>query len=259
MRPIRDISAAEIAPIRYVLTDIDDTLTVDGRLVPEAFEALWLLSDRGFKVIPVTGRPAGWCDCIVRQWPVSAVVGENGAFAYYLEKGRRRELLHTSVRFDVGYRLDALRDRILREVPGARVAGDQPFRRFDLALDFAEEEPHLGMDIVTRIVGIYREEGAEAKISSIHVNAWFGSYDKVSMSLMALETLFRERNPVSHVLFCGDSPNDEPMFALFPCSCGVANISRFAPLMKRLPAFLTEAVGGRGFRELVDRLIALTE
>jgi len=210
-------------------------------------------------VIPVTGRPAGWCDCIVRQWPVAAVVGENGAFAYYLEEGRRREILHPNVVFDAEARLFALRDRILREIPGSRVAGDQPFRRFDLALDFAEEEPPLGMETAEEIVRFCRDAGAEAKISSIHVNAWFGSYDKVSMSLIALERLFGETDPETGVLFCGDSPNDEPMFARFPRSCGVANIRKFASGMRHLPAFVTESSGGRGFRELADRLIGFRD
>src|SRR5438132_9157625 len=62
-----------------IASDIDDTITTDGKTPPEAFAALWRAHDAGLKIVPVTGRPAGWCDHIARMWPVDGVVGENGA------------------------------------------------------------------------------------------------------------------------------------------------------------------------------------
>ena len=53
--------------VRFLLTDIDDTITAGGKLGASAYSALWRLYDAGVKVIPVTGRPAGWCDMIIRQ------------------------------------------------------------------------------------------------------------------------------------------------------------------------------------------------
>jgi len=87
MRPLADLRDA--AAIRGVFCDIDDTLTTDGRLTARAYAALESLKAAGKLVVPVTGRPAGWCDHIARMWPVDAVVGENGAFYFqYDDKSR---------------------------------------------------------------------------------------------------------------------------------------------------------------------------
>ena len=80
MKPLVEFPVEQRGRIRGVLTDIDDTLTTHGRLFAASFGALERLRDAGLLVIPVTGRPAGWCDHIARMWPVDAVVGENGAF-----------------------------------------------------------------------------------------------------------------------------------------------------------------------------------
>ena len=64
MKPIRELSIGDASHIRYVLFDIDDTITTEGKLTAQAYQSLWDLSDAGFKVIPITGRPAGWCDLI---------------------------------------------------------------------------------------------------------------------------------------------------------------------------------------------------
>jgi len=252
---LKEASPQLFSSVKYVLTDIDDTLTEQGRLLPEAFNALWELHKRGILVIPVTGRPAGWCDCIVRQWPVAAVVGENGAFAYYLEKGRRKEILHPLVAPKDRKKLEDIKEKVLREIPGSRVAGDQPFRIYDLAIDFAEEEPVLGLEVAERIVSICKGQGAEAKISSIHVNTWFGTYNKVSMSVHLLKDFFRLSDLDKVVFFCGDSPNDEPMFEKFPLSCATANITPLLPYINTMPAFITEAPYGRGFAEAAGILI----
>ena len=83
MNPIQQLDAQRISKIKYILCDIDDTITTKGKLTAEAYNAMWKLHDAGYKVVPVTGRPAGWCDLIIREWPVEAVVGENGAFVNY--------------------------------------------------------------------------------------------------------------------------------------------------------------------------------
>ena len=97
MEPFVTIDPQRAEKIRYVLCDIDDTITTGGKLPAESYAALWRLHEAGYGVIPVTGRPAGWCDLIVRQWPVTAVVGENGAFVYYFRDGHRLTFTHPSV------------------------------------------------------------------------------------------------------------------------------------------------------------------
>lgn len=258
MQPIAQISSEVARTIQGVFMDIDDTLTVDGKLVPDAYAALWALKNAGLRVVPVTGRPAGWCDQIARQWPVNGVIGENGALAFFEQGGRLRHTYHPAVAApNARARWNAVRDAILKSVPGSRVARDQPYRMFDLAIDFAEEPPDLGLEAARAIQRIFEDHGAEAKISSIHVNGWWGRYDKLAMACrMAKEWWRTEPQALArHYLFCGDSPNDEPMFGFFDQAVGVANVAAFADVLKTPPRFITAGVGGYGFAEMVEVLL----
>jgi HAD superfamily hydrolase (TIGR01484 family) len=249
------------APIRGLFCDLDDTLTTDGRLTAEAYAALERLHDADLLVVPITGRPAGWCDHIARMWPVDAVVGENGAFYFSYDRSARR--LEQRFRDDPATRarnrarLEAVRDRILAEVPGTGLASDQAYREADLAIDWCEDVPRLGDAAVDRIVAIMRAAGMTAKVSSIHVNGWFGEYDKLGMT----RTLMQERFGVdldarrADYVFVGDSPNDAPLFAYFPHSVGVANVRQFGARIETWPAYVTRAAAGAGFAELAARLL----
>ena len=247
--------------IRAVLTDIDDTLTTDGKLTADAYAALERLRAAGKLVIPVTGRPAGWCDHIARMWPVDAVVGENGAF-YMRYDARRRTLVRRFVASDAEReaqrtKLAAIGAQILQAVPGSALASDQHYRETDLAIDFCEDVPRLPQSAIDRIVALMRAEGMTAKVSSIHVNGWFGAYDKLGMT----RTLMREAFDVDidaskgSFVFVGDSPNDAPMFDYFPLSVGVANVCDFIGRLDAEPKFVTERKSGDGFVELIERLL----
>lgn len=258
MLPFERMDAVTASKIRYVLCDIDDTITTCGKLTARAYAALWELHDAGVRVVPVTGRPAGWCDMIAREWPVRAVVGENGAFVFYAEGERVRAFTHPSIpEGDARARLDAVRDACLARVPGCRVARDQFARVYDLAIDFDEDPPRLGLEAAKRIKAVCEEFGATAKISSIHVNAWFGDYDKLNMARLFLGEVLGEGNIRESVLFFGDSPNDEPMFGFFPQSCAVANIAPFLGSLKSLPGYLAKGESGEGFTEAVRHFLGL--
>ncbi len=262
LRPLAALPAAALGAVRGVFADIDDTLTTDGRLTADAYVAMERLHASGLMVVPITGRPAGWCDHIARMWPVDAVVGENGAFWFAHDdaghKLVKRFLDDEAIRAANRARLVAVRDRILAEVPGTALASDQLYREADLAIDFCEDVPRLPEPAIDRIVAIMREAGMTAKISSIHVNGWFGQYDKLGMT----RTLMRERFAIdldarrSDFVFAGDSPNDAPMFRYFPLSVGVANVRAFAARLEHPPAFVTEAASGAGFVELAERLLS---
>jgi len=251
----------EAARVRGVFCDIDNTLTTDGRLTAEAYAALERLRAAGKLVVPITSRPAGWCDQIARMWPVDAVVGENGAFYFSYDTGARklirRFLEDEATRAANRARLEAVRDRILREVPGSALASDQPYRETDLAVDFCEDVPRLPAAAVERIVSIMEASGMTAKLSSIHVNGWFGHQDKLAMT----RTLMLERFGVDlerargDYAFVGDSPNDGPMFEFFPHSVGVANVRDFPERMPVEPKFVTTARCGAGFAELAEMII----
>lgn len=263
MTPIEQLSATQVSAIHTVITDIDDTVSTDGMLTATAYSALEKLQYSGLRVIVTTGRPAGWCDHIARMWPVDAVVGENGACCYWYDRLARK----LSVRHSLSpkalranrERLDAVAAQVLAGVPGAALASDQFCRLYDLAIDYCEDVPHVGELGVQRIVEIMEAVGMTAKVSSIHVNGWFGSYDKLSMSRDIMRDLYgvdldRERDQIA---YAGDSPNDAPMFAHFPYSVGVANVRDFVGKMDALPRYVTNARSGEGFAELASLLIAL--
>ncbi|GIK87672.1 MAG: haloacid dehalogenase [Betaproteobacteria bacterium] len=245
-----------------VLADIDDTITTEGRLTPEAYAALGRLHDAGLIVVPITGRPAGWCDHIARMWPVSGVVGENGAFWMRFDgaarKLVRRFLVPDAERAAQRARLDAIAQRILAEVPGCALASDQRYREADVAIDFREDVPPLPDAAIDRIVALMEAEGMTAKVSSIHVNGWFGRYDKLGMTRTFLAEAFGvdlDADP-SRFVFAGDSPNDAPMFAYFPRSVGVANVRDLIDRIAVPPAYVASRRGGDGFVELADHLLA---
>ena len=262
LRPLHEMPMTARRGVRGVLTDIDDTLTTDGRLTAEAYAALDRLSAGGFNVVPITGRPAGWCDHIARMWPVAGVVGENGAFWMRYDRAQRRLVKRyvatEAARAAQRARLQTIADRILAAVPGSALATDQPYRECDIAIDFREDVAPLSRAAVDRIVELMRAEGMTAKVSSIHVNGWFGEYDKLGMTRrFAAEVLDVDLDAErERFVFAGDSPNDAPMFAHFPLSVGMANVRQFLDRLESPPAFVTERAAGDGFVELADFLLA---
>ena len=259
MRPLGELRDA--GGVRGVFFDIDDTLTTNGALTAQAYEAMERLKSSGRYVVPITGRPAGWCDHIARMWPVDAVVGENGAFYFWYERDARklgkRYLIDGASRAANRARLDAIARRIVAVVPGCALASDQPYRDCDLAIDYREDVPELPLAAAERIAQLMRAEGMSAKISSIHVNGWFGDYDKLGMTkLLARERFDLELDAArGEFAFIGDSPNDAPMFGYFTNSVGVANIARFLGHLDAEPAYVTQRAGGAGFAELVEHLL----
>jgi len=260
MQPLQAMPIAIAGRVRALMTDIDDTLTTDGVLTAAAYQALESLHASGLIVIAVTGRPAGWCDHIARMWPVDAVIGENGAFYFQYLPDQRKMLQRfwtsEAERSANRARLSALSDRILAAVPGSALASDQPYRAADLAIDFCEDVEPLPRSAVDKIVALFEEAGAQAKVSSIHVNGWFGSYDKLSMAETLLRDAFDLDIKSDAIIYVGDSPNDEPMFAAIPLSVGVANVVDFADRLKAKPAYVTPSRSGAGFAELADFLLA---
>ena len=250
MKSLLDVPNELWRAVRAVGFDIDDTVTTDGRVTAEAYSAMWALKEAGFRVLAVTGRPAGWCDMIARTWPVDGVLGENGALFF-------RRVDQIVSRYDLGTppapgQLEALAERLLQRFPELKVASDQFCRRFDLAIDFADEIGPFPIARAEALARAFEDEGAKAKVSSIHVNGWFGAWDKAS----GLQQVLRHHFDLgTHQLaYVGDSPNDGPLFEIAALSVGVANIRDFTDLPEA-PAFVTPSAQGAGFAEFVTRLM----
>ena len=262
MNPFSQFPLSLKKNIRFILTDIDDTLTNNGRLPADVFVAMERLKEAGMRIIPITGRPAGWCDHIARMWPVDGLVGENGAFYFRyddrLRKMQRRYFKSEGQRKTDRRKLEQIKQEVLKEIPGCQVASDQAYREADLAIDFCEDVPPLPMKEVEKIVSCFENVAAKAKISSIHVNGWFGNYDKLTMTGIMFEEVFSHRleDVKDRVIFIGDSPNDAPMFSYFPNSVGVANVLHFKGMLDHSPACVTNKEGGYGFSEMVEILLS---
>ncbi len=198
---------------------------------------------------------------IARQWPVDGVVGENGAFYFRYEQSAsrmiRKYMKSSTERANERKKLNNLQSQITSQVPGAAIASDQAYREADLAIDFAEDVPLLPPNAVNRIAEIFEQQGAIAKVSSIHVNGWFGGYDKLTTSLRMLFDEFGIDATANReaIVFAGDSPNDAPMFEYFPNSVGVANVMHFKNSLPAAPTWITTKSGGQSFAELAGLLL----
>jgi len=256
---IRTISAEACKSLKGVFCDIDDTLTTEGRLDPPAFAALATAKEAGLRVIPVTGRPAGWADHIARFWPVDGVVAENGGLWFYMNGGSLQRRFHQplAIRDKNRQALTALSEQILKQVSGTALASDQPYRELDLAIDFCEDVPALPEASIDAIVSQFENAGAICKVSSIHVNGWYGDFDKWTGCVQFIRDRYDERleEDLERYVYFGDSANDEPMFQRFALSIGVANVVRFLPRMTHHPAFLCTQEGGLGFAEGIEHIL----
>ncbi len=259
LRPWAELPRDAARSVLGVLTDIDDTLTTDGAIGADALAALARLQAAGLHVIAITGRPMGWSEPFARDWPVDAIVAENGAVALFRE-GERLTIEYAqdaATRQRNAQRLRETAARVLHAVPGATLARDSAGRVTDIAIDhseFARLRPHQ----IDQVVAVMHGAGMHASVSSIHINGWFGEHDKLSGARWIVRRrlacdLDAERE---RWVYVGDSTNDQLMFGHFPLSVGVANLLRFAGELSVWPAYLTRGERGAGFAEVADALIA---
>jgi hypothetical protein len=268
MRPLSDWPLKDRRQLIGVFTDIDDTLTTDGAITPDALAALGALKAAGLHVIPITGRPVGWSVPFARTWPVDAIVAENGSTALIQNKNSRFPasnghcslsklyLQDATTRAAQFTRMQLVAARVQREVPGALLAQDSPGRETDIAIDHSEFT-HLPPDTIAQVVSILRGEGMTATVSSIHINGWFGAHDKWEGARWVVrELLGRDLDAeIARWVYVGDSTNDQRMFEHFARSVGVANIARFLCELTHLPRFVTAGARGAGFAEVAQAIL----
>lgn len=246
--------------VEWVLTDVDDTLTWQGKLPPETLIALAKLQDTGIKVIAVTGACAGWCDHIAQLWPVDAVIGENGAFI--MEKIDGQLTLSSEISLSTIAQKQALLKQqviqILKEYPDLKLTLDQNYRLCEVAIDIGQNRAPIAANIVAEVVSKINQLGANATASSIHINAWYGEHSKkvTSMDFLRKKGL-SETEIVSQACYVGDSLNDQFMFEVLPKSVGVANIKKYWQKLQHHPKFVMTQPGGFGFAQFSRQLLAI--
>lgn len=247
---------ADRRQIRGVLTDIDDTLTTEGVIGAEALQALADLQAAGLQVIPITGRPVGWSTPLATRWPVDAIVAENGAVAL-LQAGTRKIYQQDALLRQHNFaRLQQVAQHIRQEVPDAKLARDSAGRETDIAIDHSEFT-HLSLEQIAQVQRLMQDAGMNATVSSIHINGWFGTHDKLSGARWIVrELLGRDLDAeLQHWVYVGDSTNDQRMFQHFPHSVGVANIRRFEAELTHHPRYITPGERGAGFAEMARALL----
>jgi HAD superfamily hydrolase (TIGR01484 family) len=263
-RPWAEVDPLRLASVQGVFTDIDDTLTADGNLHPDAALGLDLLRAAGVPVVAITGRPVGWSRPFAKAWPLAALVAENGSVAL-LPDATTPGGLHTEYSQDAptraanAQRLQQVLLRIEAEVPGARRATDSAGRETDIAIDHSEFH-HLPEAAIAQVVALMQAEGLNATVSSIHINGWFGAHTKLTAAHWMLTRLFGHsaaaaRTALQRWLYVGDSTNDQRMFGAVPLSVGVANLQRFATQLHTWPAYLTTGERGTGFLQVAQALL----
>lgn len=276
MLPLVDWPLAQRRKITGVFTDIDDTLTTDGAITPDALQALGDLTAAGFRVVPITGRPIGWSAPFLAGdvaqnrplWPVDAIVAENGGAAWVIDKNslqvsnnKRKQLsklyqLDAATRGRNTARMQSVAARVLREVPEVALSRDSAGRETDLAFDY-NEHARLPPDTVAQVLAILQGEGMHTTVSSIHIHGCFDATDKwlgacwIAREIWGINLV----HAIDQWVFVGDSGNDQAMFEHFIHSVGVANIERFLPQLTYKPRYVTQGARGTGFAEVARALL----
>ena len=259
MNPLSSWPQSARAKIVGVFTDIDDTLTTDGAITPDALQALQALKAAGLMVIPITGRPVGWSIPFASTWPVNAMVAENGAVALLHDatQNQVRKIYQQdeTTRTHNFHEMQRIAKRVLQEIPGTVMSQDSLGRETDIAFDHSEFH-HLSQEQIQQVLKLLQEEGMTATVSSIHINAWFGDHNKWHGAQWILKELTGRdlKQELDQWVYVGDSTNDQVMFEHFTHSVGVANIKRFEKELKHLPKYITQQERGAGFAEVVRLL-----
>lgn len=254
MRPLSDMPDAVLARATWLAFDVDDTVTENGHLHSRSLDAMERLVADGVRLAAVTGRPLGWVEIFMYQWPIELGVGENGA-GWFVRDG---DVLQAGTFVP---RDDELADARARAVAVAREAAPeipQPrdgwARRCDVAFDVGEYF-HANVASTQRLVSALDSAGFVTSRSSIHVHAATATWDKARGLTCALTESRRVRAGMApeRVIFVGDSPNDDEAFAHFPESVGVANVRDHTHTT--WPAYVTPSPRSRGFAELADAIL----
>jgi HAD superfamily hydrolase (TIGR01484 family) len=261
-KSLAEMSATQASAIKWLLTDVDDTLTWQGKLPPESLIALDKLTAAGVNVVAITGASAGWCDQIARLWPVHGVLGENGAF--WMQKNANGFISRETSPIDsMKSRQMALIKHLrvlLEDYPCIGFAYDQSFRYCDVAINLSQDRQPVEQKICDELLIKVRQltvdgQSVNATLSSIHLNVWIGDHNK---RLSAEQYLFAhdvDTMNLNEIAYIGDSLNDEAMFAWLPLTVGVKNIEPLLPRFDAKPAYITSKSGGYGFAELADFIL----
>lgn len=255
MQPLSLLEPTEIARIRGILFDLDDTFLDHGRLSAGTYAALAQLAEAGLSLIAVTGRPARWGELFAALWPVDAVVTENGALAYRREAGRVVcvDTVTEELRQERSSRLRELVHAARIAIPELVPADDVWGRLSDFAFDIGEYH-RASEATIAAAVTFAEQHGARTTRSSVHLHFTFDRHDKASGTVAYLAGLGIDSTSARfRYAYVGDSTNDAPCFAAFQTTVAVQNL---AGAFSLLPRYVASAPRGAGFQELATAVLA---
>jgi hydroxymethylpyrimidine pyrophosphatase-like HAD family hydrolase len=274
VKPLDALDPGEARRLDGVVFDLDDTVLDHGVLGEDAYRALFRLRASGLRLLACTGRPAGWGEVLVRQWPLDAVVVENGAVAFVVEPsavsdapgaGAARRIaavdpLPSPERRARRAALLALADEILGRFPETALADDNDARRTDVTLDIGEHR-RVDVQVIRAIAAMARSRGVRTLVSSIHLHLSRETDDKATGTIRVLVHHFGEdaTRARARFAFVGDSANDAAAFAAFALTFGVANVRAHLRGLTVPPRYVAPAPMGAGFAAVAARICALRE
>ena len=246
-----NLNQTDLSDIRLIASDVDGTLTLNGKFASDFISTLLDLQSAGIKVLLVTGRSAGWVSALVNYLPVAGAIAENGGL--FLQPNGQQDLL-SSVPNLSKHRifLENTFHHIKQKFPNLQTSTDNQFRITDWTFDVND----LSTDDIQAISSQCQQMGWSFTYSNVQCHIKPVHQDKATGLLSVLNNHFPEINS-QQVLTVGDSPNDEAMFDadLFPISVGVANVRHYQDKMLHLPKYVTQASEFSGFSELAKLLL----
>lgn len=259
MKPLAELGVEEAERLEGLFFDLDDTVLTSGVLSRAAYDAIWDLHEAGIELVAVTGRPSGWAEVLVRQWPIAGAVTENGA-VFVVREGRTVKVIADGTDDEVAQRrarLDELVVVVARAMPHVQLTDDHHARRSDVAWDIAERAK-LPVEDIAALGRLVIAAGARMTRSSVHLHASFERDDKASGALRFARMRFGADpgRAIFRWAFAGDSSNDAACFAALRTTFGVANVREFVPLLSVPPRYVANAERGDGFAEIARTLIA---
>ncbi len=247
--PFAGFSEEERSNVEIVISDVDDTITKNGKLYPNALQSLWKLKRMGKMIVLLTGGSAGWADVYIRQWPVDAVIAEGGAVI--LAHGKAGNIVY---KFNpmIDPMFPKKKESLMKLTAGLQLSSDQFARLYDIAYDKKQLTP----EEAKTLKGMVQAAGGHWSESSIHINVSFGSFSKRSALLFFLDALFdiSAERVKEKGIYLGDSLNDEELFAFMPLSVGMRSVEDNRSSFQFLPKYITSGYGGDGFSEVARSL-----
>jgi HAD superfamily hydrolase (TIGR01484 family) len=260
VRPLVELSDREAVGIDTVVFDLDDTVLDHGALSEEAYVALHRLHASRLELVACTGRPAGWAEIVLRQWPIDAAIAENGAVYWQRVQGGRVTLvdpLSREERAERRARLSDLARELLEAHPALSLADDNATRVTDVTFDIGEHRT-VAPDVVEAARQHAERRGVRTFISSVHLHITLDEATKATgFAELAVRTGRHPTRAFERAAFVGDSTNDAPAFAAFGLTFGVSNVARFVDRLPVPPMFVASRPMGRGFAEIAAEVISL--